>query len=146
MFSTTSGEALRSAPSRRSSTASSLPTTSPAESPPVCNGGESSARAARITKLRKQAPVLLQVTVAHVLCRRTFARVAAEPLGLRAVSQETFDGASERGQVGGVVDEQAMLPVDDLIGDASDGARDEGPRLPHRLRHRETESLGDALL
>ena len=57
-----------------------------------------------------------------------------------------LDGRAERLEVGRVVDQQAVLAVDDLVDDAADGARDDRPRLPHRLGDGEAEALGEALL
>ena len=44
------------------------------------------------------------------------------------------------------MDEQTVYPVADLVHDAADAGRHDRAVLPHRLDHRQPESLGETLL
>ena len=64
-----------------------------------------------------------------------FARGLAEPGGQRRFLQEFDDRIAERPDVSRVCDEQAAVPVLDLLQMAPHCARDDGTGLPHRLGH-----------
>src|ERR1043166_8961916 len=100
----------------------------------------------RSVDLLEQASVLRQVAVAEKLGTCALPCLGAQPLRLGPVAKERVDQAAEARQVERVLDQQAVLAVDDLIDDPAYRARDDWPRLPHRLRDREAEALGDALL
>ena len=71
---------------------------------------------------------------------------ALETIRLCSVAQQRLDGRPEGREICRVGHEQAVRAADDLVDDSADGARDDRPRLPHRLRDGEPEPLGDALL
>jgi hypothetical protein len=64
----------------------------------------------------------------------------------RLVLEQAADSTAERVEIMGIVDEESLLAVGDLIDDAADPAGDDGPALPHRLGDRQAEALGETLL
>ncbi|MDZ7727731.1 MAG: hypothetical protein U5Q44_05750 [Dehalococcoidia bacterium] len=75
-----------------------------------------------------------------------FPRRCPQPLAQRRVEQEPLQRFLEVFQVARVVQQQAVHAVVDLVGDATDVARNNRPALPHGLRHGESESFVQALL
>src|SRR3989475_6224069 len=69
-----------------------------------------------------------------------------EPPAQRLVLEQAHNGVAERPQVARVIDQDPVLALLDLVGDAPDAAGDDRPALPHRLGNREAESLGEAFL
>src|SRR6266487_6374498 len=82
-----------------------------------------------------------QVVLAHA----AVGVLAHAPRGLGSLQQPLHRGA-EGCLVGGVVQQQAAVAVDDLVLDAADVAGHHRPRLPHRLGHRQSEAFRQALL
>ena len=94
----------------------------------------------------KRSAVLLEVPVAEELVDHTPAAVLAQLRCVLAVPQQRLDGGAERLEVGRIAHEQSVGAVLDLIDDAADRTGDDGLSLPHRLRDRQAEALGEALL
>jgi hypothetical protein len=73
-------------------------------------------------------------------------RVPAQLVREIMVSQEPGESIPEGFQVRGVVDEEAVHAVDDLIADAADRTGDDRPRFPHCFGYGQTKALDEALL
>src|SRR5213075_1610521 len=102
--------------------------------------------AALAHELLEEKAVLLEVPVAEELVDHAAAGVLREQRGVRPVPQKQLDGRAKRLQVGWIVHEQAVGATLDLVNDAADGTRDDRLFFPHRLRDRQAEALGEALL
>ena len=76
----------------------------------------------------EEVGVLGEVPVAEELVLHTRSRGRAEPVGELAVVQEAGHPRRQRIEVVGVVDEQPVAPVDDLVLDAADAAGDDRAR------------------
>ena len=93
----------------------------------------------------EQIDVLAEVTGAEEEVAHAFARGFAHALGRVRVEQQAAHPLAEGGEVARL-DEVARATVFDLVLDPADPGRHHGASLPHRLRDREPEALGEALL
>jgi len=90
--------------------------------------------------------VLEQMAVTQEVLRDVATSVPCKARGLRLIPQEPLDRRAEGREIVWVLNQETGLAVHDLVDDPADGTCHDRPRLPHRLRDREPESLGEALL
>src|SRR6266511_2680556 len=92
----------------------------------------------------QQLEILDQVAGAQESLVHPSARGIAEPASTVGIGEQLAKRRAQRRKIEWVVEQDAALPVHDLVLDPSPAARDDRPRLPHRLGDSEAEALREA--